>query len=78
NGISHPTSFRRNDFAIELQSRYTYQTKTELEDLDNKQQYSLTCRVVLRRVLVNAYFITLQHFTCRIQVYLKMSDLPDG
>ncbi|ORU24107.1 lysine--tRNA ligase, partial [Francisella tularensis subsp. holarctica] len=78
NGISHPNSFRRNAVAIELQARYTDKTKQELEELDNKQQYSLTGRVVLRRVMGKASFITLQDYTGRIQVYLKKSDLPDG
>ncbi|MDE4940458.1 OB-fold nucleic acid binding domain-containing protein, partial [Francisella tularensis subsp. holarctica] len=63
--------------AIEFQARYTDKTKQELEELDNKQQYSLTGIVVLRRVMCKAYFITLQDYTGRIQVYLKKSDLPD-
>ncbi|AJI61758.1 lysine--tRNA ligase [Francisella tularensis subsp. novicida] len=78
NGISHPNSFRRNAVAIELHDRYADKTKQELEELDNKQQYSLTGRVVLRRVMGKASFITLQDYTGRIQVYLKKSDLPDG
>ena len=80
NGISHPNSFRRNAIAIELQARYADKTKQELEELDNKQQYSLslTGRVVLRRVMGKASFITLQDYTGRIQVYLKKNDLPEG
>lgn len=78
NGISHPNSFRRNAVATELQSHYAGKTKQELEELDNKQQYSLTGRVVLRRVMGKASFITLQDYTSRIQVYLKKSDLPEG
>ncbi|MDE5002844.1 OB-fold nucleic acid binding domain-containing protein, partial [Francisella tularensis] len=56
----------------------TDKTKQELEELDNKQLYSLTGRVVLRRVMGKASFITLQDYTGRIQVNLKKSDLPDG
>ncbi|OEZ33479.1 lysine--tRNA ligase [Francisella endosymbiont of Amblyomma maculatum] len=78
NGISHLNSFRRNAVATELQARYADKTKQELEELDNKQQYSLTGRVVLRRVMGKASFITLQDYTGRIQVYLKKSDLPEG
>ena len=78
NGISHPNSFRRNAVARELQARYADKTKQELEELDNKQQYSLTGRVVLRRVMGKVSFITLQDYTGRIQVYLKKSDLPEG
>ncbi|MFV9976098.1 MAG: lysine--tRNA ligase, partial [Francisella endosymbiont of Hyalomma asiaticum] len=78
NGISHPNSFRRNAVATELQAHYADKTKQELEELDNKQQYSLTGRVVLRRVMGKASFITLQDYTSRIQVYLKKSDLPEG
>ena len=78
NGISHPNSFRRNTVATELQACYADKTKQELEELDNKQQYKLTGRVVLRRVMGKASFITLQDYTGRIQVYLKKSNLPDG
>ncbi|MDE5020722.1 OB-fold nucleic acid binding domain-containing protein, partial [Francisella tularensis subsp. holarctica] len=69
---------RRNAVAIELQALYTDNTKQELVEIDNKQKYSLTGRVVIRRVMGKASFITLQDYTGIIQVYIKKSDLPDG
>lgn len=77
-GISHPNSFRRNVVANDLQNKYASFTKPELEELENKEQYSVTGRVVLRRVMGKASFITLQDYSGRIQCYLKKSDLPEG
>nr|WP_306293449.1 lysine--tRNA ligase [Francisella sp. Scap27] len=78
NGISHPNSFRRNIVANDLQNKYASFSKPELEELENKEQYSVTGRVVLRRVMGKASFITLQDYSGRVQVYLKKSDLPEG
>ncbi|MGQ4002109.1 lysine--tRNA ligase [Francisellaceae bacterium CB300] len=77
-GISHPNAFRRNAVANDLQNKYASFTKSELEELENKEQYSVTGRVVLRRVMGKASFITLQDYSGRVQVYLKKSDLPEG
>ncbi len=77
NGISHPNSFRRNAVANDLQKKYANLTKTELEDLENKKRYSVTGRVVLRRVMGKASFLTLQDYSGRVQVYLKKSELPE-
>ncbi|MFT4694154.1 MAG: lysyl-tRNA synthetase class 2 [Francisella sp.] len=78
NGISHPNNFRRNAVANDLQIKYANFTKPELEECENKEQYSVTGRVVLRRVMGKASFITLQDYSGRVQVYLKKSDLPEG
>ena len=78
NGISHPNSFRRNTIANDLHNKYANYSKPELEELENKTQYSVTGRVVLRRVMGKASFITLQDYSGRIQIYLKKSDLPEG
>lgn len=71
NGISHPNSFRRNVVAHALQNQYAQYSKQELEELEDKKQYNITGRVVLRRVMGKASFITLQDYSGRIQVYLK-------
>lgn len=60
-----------------LQSSYAEPTKQELEDIEDKYHYKMTGRVVLRRVMGKASFITLQDMSGRIQVYLKKSDLPE-
>ena len=78
NGISHPNAFRRNAVANDLQNKYANYSKSELEEFENKEQYSVTGRVVLRRVMGKASFITLQDYSGRVQVYLKKSDLPEG
>ena len=78
NGISHPNNFRRNAVANDLQIKYANFTKPELEECENKEQYSVTGRVVLRRVMGKASFLTLQDYSGRVQVYLKKSDLPEG
>jgi len=77
-GISHPNSFRRNVVSACLQSSYAEPTKQELEDIEDKHHYKITGRVVLRRVMGKASFITLQDMAGRIQAYLKKSDLPEG
>jgi lysyl-tRNA synthetase class 2 len=78
NGISYPNNFRRNAVANDLQIKYANFTKPGLEECENKEQYSVTGRVVLRRVMGKASFITLQDYSGRVQVYLKKSDLPEG
>ena len=78
NGISHPNNFRRNAVANDLQIKYANFTKPGLEECENKEQYSVTGRVVLRRVMGKASFITLQDYSGRVQVYLKKSDLPEA
>ena len=78
NGISHPNSFRRNAVTNDLQNQYAQYSKQELEELQDKKQYNITGRVVLRRVMGKASFITLQDYSGRVQVYLKKSDLPES
>ena len=75
-GISHPNSFRRNVVAACLHGRYDEKTKEELEASPEKANYKITGRVVLRRVMGKASFITLQDMSDRIQVYLRKNDLP--
>ena len=75
-GISHPNSFRRNIVAACLHGSYDDKTKEELEASEEKANYKITGRVVLRRVMGKASFITLQDMSGRVQVYLRKNDLP--
>ena len=77
-GISHPNSFRRNVTALSLQQHYADKTKQQLQDATDKKHYKITGRVVLRRVMGKASFITLQDYSGKVQAYLRKSDLAEG
>ena len=78
NGISHPNDFKRNAISNELHAIYGKKSKSELENIQNKKHYKVAGRIVLRRVMGKASFITLQDMLGKIQIYLKKSDLPEG
>ena len=77
-GIAFPNDFKRTILAGCLQDKYGEQDKAALEALENKTVYRVAGRMVLRRIMGKASFMTLQDMSGRIQVYLRKSDLPEG
>jgi len=67
--------FRREHLAAELQEKHADQDKAELE---NVAAPACVCgRVMLKRVMGKASFITIEDVSGRIQCYLKKADLGD-
>ncbi len=70
-----PSDFRREAEAADLHARYAEQDKAALEAAG--ETTAVCGRVMLRRVMGKASFITLQDVSGRIQCYLRRDDLGD-
>ncbi len=77
-GVAFPNGFRRDTLATALQQRYGDKTKAELEAVTVPVTYKVAGRIVLRRMMGKASFITLQDMSGRIQIYVRQNDLPEG
>ena len=70
-----PNDFRRNIAAQELHTQY--------DDCDNEQlekqetQYKIAGRIVLKRVMGKASFITLQDYSGRVQAYIRQDRIGE-
>ena len=71
-----PNDFRRKDIAAELADKYGAASKQALETLG--AEAVVAGRVVLRRVMGKASFLTLADPSGRIQCYLRKDDLGDN
>ncbi len=75
-GGAYPNSFRRDALAAELQERCRDLDKPALEQAGITA--AVAGRVMLRRVMGKASFITLQDSSGRIQCYLRSEDLGEA
>lgn len=75
-GNAFPNDFRREDYAVRVHEAHEHKTKEELEKENIK--VVVAGRIMTRRVMGKASFITLQDMTGRIQLYLRRDDLPEG
>lgn len=72
-GGAYPNTFRRSDLASELHRRFAQDSK---ENLEAKQvPVAVAGRIMLRRVMGKACFLTLQDVSGRIQVYARIDEL---
>lgn len=76
NKTAFPNDFKRDAVAACLHGKYGEQTKEALEGVTDT--YKIAGRIVLRRVMGKASFITLQDMSGRIQAYVRQNDLPEG
>ncbi len=72
---SYVNDFRRQHLAGELHDKFADADKAALEEM--QEPASIAGRVMLRRVMGKASFITLQDNSGRIQVYLARNNLGD-
>lgn len=75
-GFNFPNHFRRTIDAKTLHQKYDEQDKESLEQLD--KTFAVSGRIMLKRVMGKASFISIQDQTARIQCYIKKSLLPEG
>ena len=74
-GNPFPNDFRRKDLVAELHGRFGEQTKAELEA--SADQTVVAGRIVLRRLMGKASFLTLQDVSGRIQLYVRQDDIGE-
>lgn len=72
---TYVNDFRREHLAAELHAKYQDADKTELESLG--ESTAVCGRVMLRRVMGKASFITIADVSGQIQCYLSKGDLGD-
>ncbi len=75
-GNPFPNDFRRQDLSAALHDRFADSTKDELAEAAEKT--SIAGRVMLRRVMGKASFVTVQDMAGRIQAYVRQSDVGDS
>lgn len=75
-GPAFPNDYRRDAFAQDLHEQYDNVEKEALESQDI--HVKIAGRVMLKRVMGKASFVTLQDMTGQLQAYLKSDTLPEG
>ncbi|MFZ4835112.1 lysine--tRNA ligase [Rouxiella sp. Mn2063] len=75
-GIPFPNDFRRDSISEDLHAKYDEKTKEELEALNI--EVSVGGRMMTRRIMGKASFVTLQDVGGRIQLYVARDDLAEG
>ena len=75
-GQAFPNDFRRESYAGDLHEEFDGKDKASFDELD--REVSVAGRIVLRRIMGKASFITLQDMTGRIQCYLRKNELAEG
>jgi lysyl-tRNA synthetase, class II len=75
-GSAFPNDFKRDHFAADLHSQY------QQEDAEILQQKNihvkLAGRMMTRRIMGKASFITMQDMTGRLQLYIRQGELPEN
>ena len=75
-GLAYPNGFERSALAAELHAAYAETDKATLEA--RALSTTVAGRIMLRRVMGRASFITLQDVSGRIQCYLRSDDIGDS
>ncbi|WAT01177.1 lysine--tRNA ligase [Rouxiella chamberiensis] len=75
-GIAFPNDFRRDSVSDALHAEYGNKENEELEALN--VEVTVGGRMMTRRIMGKASFVTLQDVGGRIQLYVARDDLPEG
>ncbi len=75
-GQAFPNDFRRTHLASELHATWGEKTKAELETA--REEVAVAGRIVLRRMMGKAGFITLQDMSGRIQLYVRQDEIGES
>lgn len=75
-GIAFPNNFHREAVSDRLHARYNEKSNEELKALSI--DVSIAGRMMTRRIMGKASFVTLQDGGGEIQLYLTHDDLPEG
>lgn len=74
-GIAFPNDFKREFYAEDLQQEYLDNEKPWFEE--NEVRVSVAGRIMLKRVMGKASFITISDMSGRIQIYVQKNMLGD-
>ena len=75
-GPTFPNDFRRSHLALELTKMHGSEDKETLAE--NGIEVAVCGRVMLRRIMGKASFLTIQDTSGRIQLYARKADLHEG
>lgn len=75
-GVAFPNDFRRDTTSDRLHASYDDKDNEELEPLG--LEVTVAGRMMTRRIMGKASFVTLQDVGGRIQLYVSRDDLPEG
>ncbi|MBV1915294.1 MAG: lysine--tRNA ligase [Pseudomonadales bacterium] len=76
-GNAFPNDFRRDSLASELHEAHGEKSKDELAEAE-AIPVKVAGRIMLRRIMGKASFITIQDMSGRIQLYVRKADIPEG
>ncbi|MEQ9901817.1 lysine--tRNA ligase [Pectobacterium punjabense] len=76
NGIAFPNDFRRDSTSDRLHAEFDTKENEELEELGI--EVTVAGRMMTRRIMGKASFVTLQDVGGRIQLYVARDDLAEG
>lgn len=75
-GIPYPNDFRRDAWALDLQTQYENQTEAELEA--NPIHVKVAGRIMTRRLMGKASFVHIKDMSGKIQLYIRQDTItPD-
>ncbi|PIQ43925.1 MAG: lysine--tRNA ligase [Gammaproteobacteria bacterium CG11_big_fil_rev_8_21_14_0_20_46_22] len=74
---AYPNTFRREHFAADLHTAYDQYSKEALAEQD-RVAVTVAGRIMLKRLMGKAAFMTIQDMSAPIQLYLRQNDLPEG
>ena len=74
--VAYPNGFKRTHTAAELQSEYVDASKEDLER--DSVPVVVAGRIMLKRVMGKASFLTIEDVSAQIQCYLRKDDLGSG
>lgn len=74
-GNAFPNDFRRKHLAMELQEAHGDKSKEDLEAA--RDATAVAGRIILRRLMGKASFVTLQDVSGRIQLYVRQDDVGE-
>lgn len=75
-GVAFPNDFRRDHTSDQLHTDFDGKENEELEELNI--EVAVAGRMMTRRIMGKASFVTLQDVGGRIQLYVARDDLPEG
>ncbi|MDR3477925.1 MAG: lysine--tRNA ligase [Gammaproteobacteria bacterium] len=75
-GIAFPNDFRRDALAADLHAKHEGKTEPELEA--DPIHVKIAGRIMTRRMMGKASFVTLQDMSGRIQLYVRQDETPEG
>jgi lysyl-tRNA synthetase, class II len=77
-GIAFPNDFKRADYAGDLQSEYADATQWTTENLEaTGRRVAVAGRMMAKRVMGKASFVTIQDMSGRLQLFLQAAALGD-